>query len=107
DVAALARQRATIRCQLFRARGEALLEVGHPLLAADEFTRSVDLCRDLADRGGEARYEAQQHLPLALLLRARAWLAAGEHDDEADIDLREARRMFRALFEEEARPMHG
>lgn len=105
--AARARQRATVRCQLFRARGEALLAIGHPLLAADELTRSVDLCRDLADRGGEARYEAQQHLPLALLLRARAWLAAGEHDDEAAADLREARRMFRTLFEEEARPMHG
>lgn len=107
DDAALARQRATVRSQLFRTRGEALLEVGHPLLAADEFTRSVDLYRELIDHGGEARYEAQQHLPLTLLLRARAWLAAGEHDDEASSDLREARRMFRALFEEEARPMHG
>lgn len=107
DEAALARQRATVRSQLFRTRGEALLQVGHPLLAADEFTRSVDLDRELMDRGGEARYEAQQHLPQTLLLRARAWLAAGDHDDEASADLREARRLFRALFDEEARPMHG
>ncbi len=107
DDQAEARQRATIRSLLFRTRGEALLEVGHPLLAADEFTRSVDLSRELMDRGGEARYEAQQHLPLTLLLRARAWLAAGEHDDEASSDLRESRRLFRALFEDEARPMHG
>jgi tetratricopeptide (TPR) repeat protein len=103
----VAAQRATLRSQLFRQRGEALLEVGHPLLAADEFTRSVDLCRELIDRGGEARYEAQQHLPIALLQRARSWLAAGDHEDEAKVDLREARRLFRALFEDEARPMHG
>lgn len=107
EVAATAAYRASIRSQLFRQRGEALLEVGHPLLAADEFTRSIELWRELMEAGGEARYEAQQHLPLTLLLRARSWLAAGEHEDEAKVDLREARRMYRALFEYEARPMHG
>ncbi|MCO5165088.1 MAG: hypothetical protein M9894_01805 [Planctomycetes bacterium] len=98
---------SVVRTQLFRLRGEALLEIGHPLLAADEFTRAVDLSRELVDGGGEGRYEAQQHLPLALLLRARAWLAAGGHDEEARGDLREARRLYRALFEDEARPLHG
>lgn len=102
-----AAQRGAVRAQLFRLRGEALLEIGHPLLAADEFSRSVDLCRELMDGGAEGRYEAQQHLPLALLLRARSWLAAGGHDDEARLDLREARRLYRALFEDEARPVHG
>lgn len=100
-------QRQAIRGQLLHQRGAALTGVGHPLLAVDEFTRSIDICRALLEEDGESRYDASQQLPLALLLRARAWLGAGEHEEEAVSDLREARVLYRRLFEDEARPAYG
>lgn len=99
--------RQSIRSSMLQQRGEALSGIGHPLLAVDEFTRAIDICRSLVDEDGDGRYEASQQLPLALLLRARSWLAAGEHLEEAKHDLRESRRLYRRLFEDEARPVHG
>ena len=101
------RRRDAIKCHLFQQRGEALLRVGHPLLAADELTRAIDLCRGLLDGDGDPRYDAQQRLPLALLRRAHCWIAAGgDHAREASDDLREARQRFVTLFEDEGRPEH-
>jgi tetratricopeptide (TPR) repeat protein len=100
-------QRQAIRGQLLHQRGAALTGVGHPLLAVDEFTRSIDISRALLEEDGESRYDASQQLPLALLLRARAWLDAGEHEEEAVSDLHEARVLYRRLFEDEARPAYG
>ena len=100
-------RREAIRSLLFRQRGEALLRVGHPLLAADDFTRSIDICRELLEDGGESRYEALQQLPLALLRRAKCWLISGsDHLREAKIDLNEARRRYEQLIRDEGRPEH-
>ncbi|MEZ6186126.1 MAG: hypothetical protein R3F62_14075 [Planctomycetota bacterium] len=100
-------RREAIRSLLFRQRGEALLRVGHPLLAADDFTRSIDICRELLEDGGESRYEAMQQLPLALLRRAKCWLISGDdHLREAKLDLSEARRRYEQLIREEGRPEH-
>lgn len=100
-------RRGAIRSLLFRQRGEALLRVGHPLLAADDFTRSIDICRELLEDGGESRYEALQQLPLALLRRAKCWLISGsDHLREAKVDLNEARRRYEQLIREEGRPEH-
>ena len=100
-------RRAAIRSFLFHQRGEALLGVGHPLLAADEFTRSIDISRDLLDDDGDPRFEARQRLPLSLLRRARCWLLAGGHPREASSDLREARKRYTGLYADEGRPEHG
>ncbi|MCA8922973.1 MAG: hypothetical protein KDD82_14255 [Planctomycetes bacterium] len=100
-------RREAIRSLLFRQRGEALLRVGHPLLAADDFTRSIDICRELLEDGGESRYEAMQQLPLSLLRRAKCWLISGaDHMREAKLDLNEARRRYEQLLREEGRPEH-
>lgn len=96
-----------IRSYLFQQRAEALLGVGHPLLAADDFTNTIEICRDLLDTDGDPRYEARQQLPLALLRRARCWLQAGDdHAREASSDLREARDRYASLFQDERRPDH-
>ena len=100
------RRRAAIRSYLFQQRGEALLRVGHPLLAADEFTRAIDICRPLLEGEGDPRYEARQRLPVALLRRAHCWIEAGDHAQEASLDLREARQRFSSLLEDEGRPEH-
>ena len=87
-----------IRTHLFMQRGEALVGVGHPLLAADEFTRSIDICESLLDEDGDAQYEARLRLPLALLNRARCWVDSGDHSSEATQDLRQrfpSRRLAR------------
>ncbi|MGE0708486.1 MAG: hypothetical protein AB7N76_21095 [Planctomycetota bacterium] len=101
-------RQAAIRTQLYLQRGLALQAVGHPLLASDEYGRAVEGCRRLLDgeEEGEATYEARQRLPLALLQRARCWIAAGDHEREAAHDLREARRHYHALVQEEERPAH-
>jgi tetratricopeptide (TPR) repeat protein len=101
-------RQASIWTQLYLQRGVALQAVGHPLLASDEYGRSVSGCRKLLDteEEGEATYEARQRLPQALLQRARCWIAAGEHDEEAGRDLREARRLFHSLVQDEERPAH-
>ncbi|RMG09218.1 MAG: hypothetical protein D6731_20175 [Planctomycetota bacterium] len=101
-------RRQAILSFLYLQRGEALAEVGHPLLAADELTRAVELCEELADEddGDEASYEARQRLPLALLRRARCWLSDGGHRLEARRDLRRAQRLYAGLLEEEPRPEH-
>ena len=59
---------------------------GHPLLASDEFSRSIDICEELldADVEGEAQYEARLRLPLALLRRASCWVNAGDVAHSAD-----------------------
>lgn len=95
-----------IRAHLFLQRGEALREVGHPLLAVDEFTRSIDLCRDLLEEEGPAQHEARLRLPLALLRRARCFMDSDEHPAEATSDLREARRLYHDLVQGESRPEH-
>ena len=98
-----------IRAHLFQERGEALEAVGHPLLAADEYGHSIVVCRRLLEDDedeGEASYEARLRLPDALFRRARCWLAAGDHVDNALRDLREARRLYHGLVQEEERPAH-
>ncbi len=95
-----------LRGHLFHQRGRALFEVGHPLLAVDDLTLAVGICRRLLERRDEPSHEARQQLPLTLLLRARSWLRAGEHEDDARDDLREARRLLRDLVEADARPAH-
>jgi tetratricopeptide (TPR) repeat protein len=100
-------RREAIRAHMFLQRGEALVGVGHPLLAADEFTRSIDLCEGLLEEDGEAHYEAKLRLPLALLRRARCWLDSGrDHGPEAAADLKRAYRLYVELVQDEARPMH-
>lgn len=99
------RRRSAIRSYLFQQRGEALLRVGHPLLAADEFTRAIELCRPLLEGDSDdPRYEARQRLPVALLRRAHCWIEAKGHEQEATADLREARQRFAGLLEDEGRP---
>lgn len=98
-----------IRAHLFQERGEALEAVGHPLLAADEYGHSIAVCRRLLEEDeeeGEASYEARLRLPEALYRRARCWLAAGDHLENALTDLREARRLYHGLVQEEERPAH-
>ncbi|HBP17954.1 MAG TPA: hypothetical protein DEA08_09185 [Planctomycetes bacterium] len=99
---------ASIWSELYLQRGAALDAIGHPLLATDEYGRAVALCREILDReeDNEASYECRQRLPLTLLQRARAWIAAGEHEREASQDLREARRLYAQLVKDEERPGH-
>jgi tetratricopeptide (TPR) repeat protein len=103
-------RQSAIRTHLFMQRGEALVEVGHPLLASDEFSRTIDLYEELLDTDdeGEAQYEARLRLPLALLRRARCWVSSGspEHSVDALRDLRRAQRLYAGLLREEARPEH-
>ncbi len=97
----------SIRSSLHMERGEALRHVGHPLLAVDEFSRTVELCRRMLDEQGDGAYEAILRLPEALLRRARCLIdAGGDHAREADADLREAHRRFTELVSEEGRPVH-
>lgn len=100
---------AAIRAHLFQERGGALEAVGHPLLAVDEYGRAIEVCRGLLDEDeeeGEASYEAKLRLPQILYQRARCWAAANEHLADAGQDLREARRLFHGLVQEEERPAH-
>ncbi|MBL4846920.1 MAG: hypothetical protein JKY65_15480, partial [Planctomycetes bacterium] len=100
---------AAIRAHLFQERGGALEAVGHPLLAVDEYGRAISACRRLLDDEedeGEASYEARLRLPEALYQRARCWAAAGDHAEDASRDLREARRLYHGLVQEEERPAH-
>lgn len=100
---------AAIRAHLYQERGGALEAVGHPLLAVDEYGRSISACRRLLDEDeeeGEASYEARLRLPQVLYQRARCWAAAGEHAADASQDLREARRLYHGLVQEEERPAH-
>ena len=100
---------AVIRAHLFQERGEALEAVGHPLLAVDEYGRAISACRKLLEDDedeGEANYEARLRLPEALYQRARCWAAAGEHLEDATRDLRESRRLYHGLVQEEERPAH-
>lgn len=97
----------SVDAALLHQRGEALREVGHPLLAVDELGRAIDLYRELLEDEGPARYEASQQLPVALVLRARCWREAGEHEADAAADLRDARRRLEQLIEDEGRPEHA
>ncbi len=96
-----------IRSSLHMERGEALRHVGHPLLAVDELTRTVELCRRILDEEEDEAYEAELRLPEALMRRARCFLEAGtDHAPEAARDLDEAQQRFTALLAEEDRPGH-